>query len=170
LLSPNRTRANGSPSSPAFTSLERQLAVAPDTCVFSDVEVEGCDEPVQRYFRSAIAPGTALTRTARLRMRGTIKVGKRWVPFRAEELLAPLHGYFWPATVAGGLLRGADCYSGGAASMTWKLLGVLPVIRTNGSDVARSASGRAAAEGIWLPTALLPRCSIWRVGQWLAAS
>jgi hypothetical protein len=88
LLSPNRTRANGSPSSPAFTSLERQLAVAPDTCVFSDVEVEGCDEPVQRYFRSAIAPGTVLTRTARLRMRGTIKVGKRWVPFRADELLA----------------------------------------------------------------------------------
>jgi hypothetical protein len=48
-------------------------------------------------------------------MRGSIKFGKRWVPLRAEEILAPLHGFYWPATVAGGLLRGSDAYVDGDA-------------------------------------------------------
>jgi hypothetical protein len=145
-------------------TLERRLAVAPDAGgAFSDVEIEGCDEPVRRYLRAAIAPGTVLARAARLRMRGSIKVGKRWVPFRARELLAPLHGYFWPATVAGGVLRGSDWYADAVAAMTWKLFGVVPIIRAAGPDVARSAIGRAAAEGIWLPTAVLPRYGVqWR--------
>ena len=147
------------------TAPGHQLAVAPDAGGFSDLEIAGCDEPVRRYFRSAIAPGTVLARAARIRMRGSIKIGRRWVPFHARELLAPLHGYLWPATVAGGLLRGSDWYAGGEASMAWKLLGVVPVIRNAGPDVARSALGRAAAEGIWLPTALLPRYGV----DWHAA-
>jgi hypothetical protein len=96
-------------------------------------------------------------------MRGTIKLGSRWLPFRAEELLAPLHGYDWPATVAGGLLRGSDTYVDGSASMRWRLLGLVPIIRTSGRDVARSAMGRAVMEGIWLPSGLLPRYGVvWR--------
>ena len=141
-------------------TLESRLVVGPDVGGFSDSEIEGCDEPVRRYFRAAVAPGTALARAARIRMRGSIRVGKLWLPFHATELLAPLHGYFWPATVAGGLLRGSDWYADEEASMAWKLLGVVPVIRAAGSDVARSALGRAMAEGIWLPTALLPRYGV----------
>ena len=147
-----------SPAAP--TTLESQLGVPPDAGVFNDIEVQDCDEPVRRYFRSAIAPGTPLARAARLRMRGSVKVGKLWMPFRSDELLAPLHGYYWPATVAGGLLRGSDSYADGAGSMAWKLAGVLPVIRAGGPDFARSATGRAAAEGVWLPTALLPRYGV----------
>jgi hypothetical protein len=144
-------------------AVEKQLSVAPDSGVFNDSELETCDEPVKRYFRSAIAPGTALARAAHMHMRGSIKLGSRWVPFGAEEVLAPLHGYFWPATVAGGLLRGSDSYADGTASMSWKLFGVVPVMRAAGPDVARSAIGRAAAEGVWLPTALLPRYGVhWR--------
>ena len=147
----------------AADTFERRLAVAPAVGVFSDAELDGCDEPVKRYFRSAIAPGTVLARAARLRMRGAIKVGTRWVPFRAEELLAPLQGYYWPASVAGGLLRGSDRYTDGAGAMSWKLLGLVPLLRDGGPDFARSAAGRAAAEGVWLPTALLPRYGVqWR--------
>lgn len=146
------------------TTLERRLADAPDVGRFSEAEIDGCDEPVQRYFRSAVAPGTALARAARIRMRGLIRIGSLWVPFRAGELLAPLHGYFWPATVAAGLLKGSDWYTDGEASMAWKLLGLISVIRTTGPDIARSALGRTAAEGIWLPTALLPRYGV----QWHA--
>src|SRR5512146_159474 len=116
--------------------IERHLLVPADRGEFGDVEIEKCDEPVQRYFRAAIAPGTPLARAARIRMRGSIKV-VRWLPFRSDELLAPLHGYSWPATVAGGLLRGSDTFADGRASMTWKLFGIVPVIRADGSDVAR---------------------------------
>ena len=135
----------------------------PDLGGFDEAEVAVADEPVRRYFRAAIAPGTPLARAAQFRMRGSIKFGTRWVPFHADELLAPLHGYYWPASVAGGLLRGSDAYLDGDASMLWKVLGLLPVVRTTGPDVARSAMGRAVAEGIWLPTALLPRYGVaWR--------
>jgi hypothetical protein len=85
------------------------------------------------------------------------------VPVHARELLAPLHGYAWPATLAAGLLRGSDDFVDGEASMTWKLIGLVPIIRAVGPDVARSAAGRAATEGVWVPTALLPRYGVqWR--------
>lgn len=145
------------------STIERRLSVAAHPGVFTEAELAGCEEPVRRYFRAAVAPGTALARAGRIRMRGSIKLANRWVPFRASELLAPLHGYSWPATVAGGLLRGSDTYGDGVAAMTWKLLGLVPVIRAGGPDVARSATGRAAVEGIWVPTALLPRYGVrWR--------
>jgi hypothetical protein len=144
-------------------TVDQRLRVHGDVRVFGEAEVEGCDEPVRRYFRAAIAPGTPLARAARLRMRGSIKFGNRWLGFRASELLAPLHGYLWPATIADGVLRGSDAYADGEASMLWKLLGLVPVVRASGFDVGRSAMGRAVAEGIWLPTALLPRYGVvWR--------
>lgn len=138
-------------------AIEHRLAVPADPGMFARDELDGCDEPVRRYFRAALASGTELARAARLRMRGSMRFGKRWVSFHARELLAPLQGYAWPATVAGGLLRGSDDCVGGEASMSWKLLGLVPIIRAAGPDVARSAAGRAAAEAVWVPTALLPR-------------
>jgi hypothetical protein len=142
------------------STLEQRLIVHGDAGEFGDRELDRCDEPVRRYLRAAISPGTPLARAARLRMRGSIRIANRWVPFRSEELLAPLHGYRWPATVAGGLLRGSDVYADATAAMSWKLLGLVPVIRASGPDAARSAMGRATAEGIWLPTALLPRYGV----------
>jgi hypothetical protein len=144
-------------------ALDHRLAVPCAPGTFSSSELDGCDEPVRRYFRAAVAAGTPAARAARIRMRGSIKFGKRWVPFHARELLAPSHGYAWPATVAGGLLRGYDDFVGGEASMSWKLMGLVSIIRVAGPDVARSAAGRAAAESIWVPTALLPRYGVhWR--------
>ena len=140
-----------------------QLTVTADPGVFIEAELNSCDEPVRRYFRAAVVAGTPLARAAHLRMRGSIKLANRWIPFRSDELLAPLHGYHWPAPVAAGLLRGADVYGEGVGSMTWNLFGLIPVIRASGADVTRSAIGRAVAEGIWLPTALLPRYGVeWR--------
>ena len=137
-----------------------QLTIPADPGGFTPAEVAGVDEPVRRYFTAAIAPGTPLARTARLRIDGTIRFGNRWIPYRAAELLAPLHGYQWPASVAWGLLRGSDMYVDGDATMEWKLLGLVPVVRADGPDVARSAAGRAAAEAVWVPTALLPRYGV----------
>jgi hypothetical protein len=131
---------------------------------FSRDEVRGLDEPVQRYFTTAIEPGTPLFTAARLAMHGRIKVG-RWVPFRATELLAPRTGFLWRATAAG-TITGFDRYLAGEGRMQWRLGGVVPLIDAGGPDVARSAAGRAAAEGMWVPTALLPRFGV----RWEAVS
>ena len=44
--------------------------------------------------------------------------------------------------------------------MSWRLAGLIPVMRTSGPDVSRSAAQRAAGEAVWVPTALLPRFGV----------
>ncbi|MFI7282424.1 DUF6544 family protein [Micromonospora chersina] len=136
-------------------ALERHLARPAGSAVFDPAELDGLPDPVRRYLRTAIGPGTPLATAAALRMRGTIRLG-RWLPFRATELLAPQRGFRWSARVAG-VVSGSDSYAAGQGRMDWRLLGVFPVMRADGPDVARSAAGRAAAEACWVPTALLPR-------------
>jgi hypothetical protein len=131
--------------------------------VFAETELQGQPEPVRRYLAAAIAPGTPLATAARLRMRGHIKVG-RWLPFHAEESLDPRHGFTWTARAAG-VITGFDRYADGRGAMRWKLLGLVPLMRAEGPDVSRSAAGRAAAEALWVPTALLPRFGV----EWAAA-
>jgi Family of unknown function (DUF6544) len=63
-----------------------------------------------------------------------------------------------------GLLAGADRYLHGAGALQWKLAGLVTVASGEGADISRSAAGRAGAEGVWLPTALLPRFGVrWSV-------
>jgi hypothetical protein len=133
--------------------------------VMSDHELTGLDEPVVRYFRAAIAPGTPLATGARLRISGRIRVG-RWLPFTSTETLVPLAGFHWAARVAGGVMSGGDYYAAGVAHLDWRLLGVIGLIRASGADVARSAAARAGGEGLWVPTALLPRFGV----RWTAES
>jgi hypothetical protein len=125
---------------------------------FGPAELDGLPEPVRRHLAQAIAPGTPLHTAARLRMRGAIKVG-RWLPFRARQILSPRQGFVWTARAAG-LIAGSDRYLEGAGAMRWKLAGLVTVAAGDGPDVSRSAAGRAGAEGVWLPTALLPRFGV----------
>jgi hypothetical protein len=125
---------------------------------FDPAELDGLPEPVRRHLAMAVAPGTPLATSARLAMRGRIKVG-HWLPFRARQVLAPGHGFVWAARAAG-LIAGTDWYLDGAGAMDWKLAGLVGVAHGEGPDVSRSAAGRAGAEGIWLPTALLPRAGV----------
>ncbi len=141
--------------------IQRQLAGPPP--VFTQAELDGLPGPVRRYLRAAIAPGTRLATTARLHMRGHIKVG-RWLPFRAQQTLSPHRGFQWSARAAG-VITGFDRYADGQGQMRWSLLGLLPLMRAGGPDVSRSAAGRAAAEAIWVPTTLLPRFGV----DWSAA-
>jgi hypothetical protein len=125
---------------------------------FGPAELDGLPEPVRRHLAQAIAPGTPLHTAARLRMRGAIKVG-RWLPFRARQVLSPRQGFVWTARAAG-LIAGSDRYLEGAGAMQWKLAGLVTLAAGDGPDVSRSAAGRAGAEGVWLPTALLPRFGV----------
>ena len=129
--------------------------------MFSDDEVRGLPEPVRRYLTAAIAPGTRLARTARLQMRGHIKIG-RWLPFQARQVLTPHEGFLWRARV-GGVITGYDQYARGQGGMNWKLAGLIRIAHGEGPDVARAAAERAGAEAMWLPTTLLPRFGVhWR--------
>ena len=137
--------------------VERELAQPAAQGVFGEEELEGLPEPVRRYFRAAIAPGTPLALAARLGMRGSIKLGGRWLPFQARQVLAPHRGFVWAARVAGRLFAGSDQYVDRCGWMQWRILGMIPFVGADGPDISRSAAARAAAEAIWIPTALLPR-------------
>jgi hypothetical protein len=69
------------------------------------------------------------------------------------------------AGAAAGVITGSDRYLDGAGAQDWKLAGVVTVAYGGGPDVSGSAAGRAGAEGIWVPTALLPRFRV----SWSAA-
>ena len=134
------------------------LAQAGSAGPFDPAELEQLPDVVQRYFRAAIVPGTPLAVAARLRMRGTVKLGL-WLPFGARELLAPHVGFVWAARV-GGVIAGCDQYARGAGGMEWKFAGVVPIMRADSEDVARSSAERAGAEAFWVPTSLLPRFGV----------
>lgn len=140
--------------------LERALS-RPSQGVFGQGELDRLPEPVARYFRAAIAPGTPLATGARIEMRGRIRLG-RWIPFAGTEVIAPGSGFVW--AVRAGPISGYDRYVDGEGEMRWKLLGLVPVLRARGPDVSRSAAARAAGEGTWIPTAILPRFGV----EWVA--
>lgn len=143
----------------SLRSAEARLGHLPSSGSFVEGELEGLPDPVRRYFHASIASGTPLARSARLRMRGSIKQGRWWLPFRAEQMVAPLHGFVWAARVAG-VLVGSDRYAAGAGVMEWTLLGLVRVVRAEGPDIAHSSAGRAGAEAVWVPTAMLPRFGV----------
>lgn len=118
----------------------------------------GLPEPAARHLRAVIRPGAVVAQSVALRMRGRIRVG-RWLSFRAREVLNPHRGFVWTARAAA-LIAGSDRYVDGHGAMAWRLGGLVPVARAEGADVSRSAAGRAAAEALWVPTALLPRCGV----------
>jgi hypothetical protein len=132
---------------PRLSELEARLLEPPEPDRFGSAELEGLPEPVQRHLAQAIAAGTPLFTSARLRMRGHIKVG-RWLPFRAHQLLNPHNGFVWTARAAG-IIAGSDRYLDGDGGQNWKLLSLLTVAHAEGPDVSRSAAGRAGAEAIW---------------------
>jgi len=138
-------------------SAREQLLSLPEG-VFAESELAGLPDEVATYLRGAIAPGTPLAPTVRIRMRGSIKIG-RWVPFRAREVLTPHAGFVWAARAAG-VVTGSDRYLDGVGAMDWKLFGLIRVMHASGPDVSRSAAERAAAEAVWVPTSLLPRFGV----------
>lgn len=144
---------------PDVRRLDERLRLPASDGAFDEAELDGVPEAVRRYFRAAIAPGAPLARAAHLTMRGHIKLGSRWVPFRAEETLAPHQGFVWWGRAAR-VISGSDHLVDGHGVLDWRILGLVPVARGSGPDVTRSAAARGAAEAVWVPTALLPRFGV----------
>jgi hypothetical protein len=119
------------------------------------VQISALPEAARRYLVHAIAPGTRLASSVRLRMHGEIKL-KRWLPFVAEQVILRGREMIWRATVRSGVMtiRGFDRFVNGEGAMRWKLFGLFPVMTASGPDISRSAAGRVKAESVWLPSIL----------------
>ena len=141
---------------------QRELSPA----LYDPAMVSDLPEIGQRYFANAIVPGTPLHKVARLEMEGSLILNGREFPMRADQILAPPHGFVWRARAGSGLIRfsGSDGYWNGHTSWTrfW-LWGVLPVARiADTEDHARAAAARMVMETVWAPVELLPQSgAVW---------
>jgi len=108
-----------------------------------------------RYLEHAIAPGTILATSVRLRMHGQIRL-RGWQDFSAVQTIHSDGDMRWQArTKLFGLpVSGYDQLLDGNGRMRWRLLGMIPLLSADGKDVTRSAAGRVAAESVWLPSRL----------------
>ena len=130
---------------------------------FRPEEITHLPDPARRYLLHAIQPGTRRPHAMRLEMHGEIKLDGEWWPFEAEQVTHVAHGFVWAATakVRGLPVKGYDRLVDGDAAMRWRLLGLIPVVREDGVDVARSAMGRLQGEAVWMPSMLLPPDVEW---------
>lgn len=142
-------------------TLAAELVLGPADGTFDPASLDGLPEPARRYLTAAIAPGTPLARSVRLDMEGRMRLQGEWFPMRATETLGA-DGFVWDAGIerAGTDIRVWDSLGpDGGHTRVW-LLWLVPAVRSGGDDVSRSAAERAAAERIWLPTALLPEAGV----------
>lgn len=129
----------------------------PSPELFEDNMTQALPEPIHRWLRRAIEPGTPLRLGAEVRMHGQVRLGA-WRPFTAVQRLTLSEGFVWAATARffGLPVAGFDRYSRGDGQMRWRLLDLVPVMKAEGTDVTRSAAGRHAGELLtYLPTAAL---------------
>lgn len=131
---------------------------------FDPGSIGGLPGPVQRWLRRTIAPGTPLYRTVHLEMSGQIRLGS-WRTFSATQRLDLERGFVWTATARffGLPVVGFDRYTRASGQMSWRLLGLIPVMRAEGVDVTRSAAGRHVGEVlVAAPTTALSPTMNWR--------
>lgn len=129
------------------------------SAIFDEATVRDLPPPAQRFLRRALPLGTPLVTLVELQMRGEIRLGGRWLPFEADQILRGGVGFVWRAAVGGRVLRfsGYDRCGTDGAELDFRLHGVIPVARASGPDTTRSAGGRLVAETVaWLPQALVP--------------
>lgn len=132
--------------------------------VFDLAMVADQPEIARRYFAHAIAPGTPLASVVALEMRGTFLLGdlQDHQPYRmtARQVLRPPFEFVWMPVLKSGLMTitGSDALVDERAWTRFWLAGLVPVANEQtSSDMLRSAQFRAATEGVWLPTSLLPQ-------------
>jgi hypothetical protein len=131
--------------------LRGRLAHPPVAGWFDEGELEGLPDPVCRYLRTSIAAGTPLAQSARLGMRGAVKLGRWWIPFRARQVSAPITGWCGPPEPV--TSSRASTVTPTGRGMQWKLLGLLRLLHAQGPDLVPQRGrpgrrrGRVSAHG-----------------------
>ncbi|PFG41079.1 hypothetical protein ATJ97_3625 [Georgenia soli] len=160
------TATRRSPAVPAAarSDWEDLLSPTPDPEPYDSAMGAALPAAARRWLDHAVAPGTPLRRRVEMRQHGQLRLGGRWWAFRSRQALDPLRGYVWPVSTSlfGVPMVGVDRLHGESAEMTHRLLGLVPVVRASGADLARSAAARAASEICWSPATALDPSVRWR--------
>ena len=141
---------------------ELWTSVPKSTTEFDPASLAELPEAARRYLTHAIRPGAPLANGVRLRMHGKIR-RSNWYPFVAEQVNTKSGDMIWDARMRyfGLPVRGAASLLEGAATVDWKMFGLVSVASGEGEDVTRSAIGRIHGESIWMPTTLCGNDVSW---------
>lgn len=136
----------------------------PATATFDPATVAALPPAVQRYLVHTLAAGARLATTVRVTMHGSIRLSGTWEAFEAIQVVSWDRGFVWHAKAELGALpvSGYDRLVDGEAAMRWRVLGIVPIVRKRGPDIARSAAGRMHAEALWLPAIWLGEDVQWQ--------
>ncbi len=130
------------------------------TEVFSEKMVEDLPDPARRYFLHAIKPGTPLATKLQWRWSGEMKPGKTmpWMALTSEQITVKGRGLVRKIRASNGplMLTAADHLLDGDGRMRISLYGLVPFINETGPDLSLSALGGMLAEGVFIPSSLLP--------------
>ena len=119
--------------------------------------------PVARYFRFALQPGARPHRRARIEQSGEFLLAPgRWSHFTAtSHVAAAPPAFVWDASIRMApfvSVRVRDGYDAGEGRMLARVLALATVVEQRGTpQMAEASLQRWLAEGVWLPSALLPR-------------
>ncbi len=131
---------------------------------FSEADLKLLPEPVARYFRLVLKPGQRHVKLATFEQEGEFLLQPKpdgWRKFTATHTAsANPPGFVWDAEIAampGVGVRVRDAFLAGNGYMKASLLGLVNLVDTEKTpEIAQGALCRYLAEGVWLPTALLP--------------
>jgi len=134
--------------------------------VLTEAELVGLPEPVQRWLPRSQVIGKERPVSIRLQQEGLFsRDGQTWMPYMAEQYYTTdPPGFVWAATMqmAPGLsLIGRDRYFEGRGNMTWRLLGLLPVVDARGPELDQGAMLRYLNETMWFPAAAVSPYINW---------
>lgn len=116
--------------------------------VFDPVGIDHLPEPVQRWLRHAVTPGTPLLTGLDAEWLGHLRLRGTWRTFFARHRATLDDGFVWAARtrLSGVSATGFDRFTDDQGEMRWRLLRRLPMVSDDGEEVTRSAAGRHAAE------------------------
>ncbi len=116
--------------------------------VFDPDDLDHLPEPVQRWLRHAVTPGTPLLTGVEAEWLGHLRLRGSWRAFVARHRATFDGGFVWAARtrLAGMSAAGFDRYTGGEGEMRWRLLRRVPLVSGHGDEVTRSCAGRHAVE------------------------
>lgn len=131
---------------------------------FDPDELRNLPEPVARYLRLVLPPGTPIVRAVELTHRGTFNMGQsaeQWRPFTSRQyVITRRPGFVWDGRVD--MLPGLrvlvhDAYIAGEGILEPAIGGLFTLDKLiDRGEVARGELMRYFAEAAWYPTALLP--------------
>ncbi|HEY5745501.1 MAG TPA: DUF6544 family protein [Chryseolinea sp.] len=147
-------------SSLQFRKEVRQLFAQSKTLsnkTFSNTQLAGLPEPLQRYFRHVLRNGQAYISHVRLTHDGQFKPGleKKWTNITGEQYFTTVTpGFIWKGTTA--LFTARDMYIGDKGRLVVWIASLFKVADGQGKNYDEGELQRWLAESVWFPTNLLP--------------